>query len=444
MNVCKSTNVIEHQKVHLIANMLLFLDNYKENKGNLLPSGRRIGTALIGVIYRIAELWATHYKNTGSSVLRTNRGNLSDAFHCSPRSTYNYLLDLNHLDILMWNIVEFDARGWIEIDINFEHSMFAPTPAAGNSQTDDNAPSAPNGKLCRTHYTNLKNNTDNNRQGGGQHDEKCGKVQKIEEEQKKEEQGQQKSRKTDKVAVPAYIELDPNFSKEFRAAPEADRKEIEHYANLLWGQAKKNLYNGREFPSDVSTESVELIATALLYQSGIYAAKRAEAMRDIASNPAYQDPKDEKYKPKWIARDLKRQPFEIQQPTKSAWLLLHRAVEIQRENCDKKGYSAYYPTYYFSELFDNAVHYACIEKKTMTTNKEANALRVAHCTAKLKLTEIISRAADTLKKFGFTATLQALRTDYRTYKTWLDNTMIKNKQKYLDRFVSQMSCIQKF
>lgn len=431
-------------KVQCFANILQIIETYRKNTGKL-PSGRNIGPQHIGVVNRLVELMAIHNHKYKNLSLETNRGNMAAAFFCSPRSVYNYLIDLQQLDILHWtheqSLINPDD---FKIYVEFSNVVYAPLPSAAGEHNSD---STYIGKICHNHL-NKKNNTDNNLSSGGQLQLNVDSAQKIEAKpatqtvvlEKKAEQGEQKPANLSKQEP---IQLDANFSEEFRAAATADRAEIEHYSALLWNQSQQNLYNGKEYNRNVQTETMELIATALLYQAKTYQARRSECIKEIISNPAYQAETREKYRAKWLERDLKRKSLIIQQPIRAAWLLLSRAIEIQRENCKKKGYSCYKPTFYFSECFPKAVHYAHVEQKTMTTNKAANGLRVAHCTAKLRLSDIINRAAHTRKNFGYQTTLDMLRKEYTAFKHWLATTEIKDQQKYLDKFVSWMACINK-
>jgi len=133
-------------------------------------------------------------------------------------------------------------------------------------------------------------------------------------------------------------------------------------------------------------------------------------------------------------------PLDLKRPDRAAFRDLNRAITIQTENCEKKGYEAYYPTVYFSEYFDKAIGYALKEKRTFAKHKKANNLRRAHTVAKLKMMSYTDHAAQNLQ-LGFGTAMRTLRENYKAFKQFLYNSPIEDKEIYLKRFLEQCSFI---
>jgi len=441
MNI--ATNAIRVQKVAIVANIYQILSNKKEN-GEKLPTGRNITTSHLGAAWGLANLLATHAENHGNIRLETNRGNLAHALLCSPRSVYNYLLDFEQLNILHFTSEPSGENpDDMKIYINFSLEILTTAQPQGNRKTDSHGDSPLNANFATTNKKEKQKNTENSPSG-------CGKEErvKIEEEQKKEEQGQQKPVQhvgnADKMAGLEHYDLYAHFqnNEDFRALPADEQKEVSLLCNRLWSQAHRNLWNGRAFNPAVVRESVKLFAIALIFHANRYKAQRQERVREFCQSPHYLMEKNERYKMKWLNKFTANLPFELAKPYLASFNLLSRAVEIQRENCLKKNYITYYPTTYLADYFENAVRYAITEKRTMTTKKDADATRLDHCAAKMRIADAMAKGVSALKKFGLQFTLDLMRTEYTKLNKWLQGSSIKDKQSYLNRFLSQMNCFK--
>lgn len=417
------------QKVQLIANIHNLLQNKLDDPNFSLPTGRRITMQHFWVAQCWAELAVIH----GGDALVTNRGNLAKACKVmSNRSVYNYLLDFQHIGWLHWHhSPKATNPDDIEIIVKFEP---LPDVAAAGHRSD----SPHNAKFATTNIPIVENNTINSSSS-------CGKVasakietkqqsiaQKLETKQKKAEQGQQQ----------APIELNPHFSEDFRGAPESEQREIKFFAAQLTAQACSSLWAGQSFRREVQEEMMQFFAVYIMHYAFKNKELRKKAVKNFCGGPAYQAA-DDRAQVRMLTKFMKRQPFEIAMPFRAAFSILSRAIEIQRENCKKKGYECYYPTYYLPNFFGNAVEYAITEKRTLTTQKGISQLRLDHCAAKMKINDAIQKGIHA-RRDGMKYALAFMRSEYQKFKAWIGTTTLSDdiQKLYLERFVHQIACLK--
>lgn len=426
------------------------MDDMKYKGDNRFITGRRVSPSHYFSMMMLIELAYVEYKKTKQAFLRTNRGNLAHAFRCCKRTTYNYILDFElsgFIEVEYEDIRTTNELGFIEertdVIIRFSNSLIIDRigdndEVEGDQKSDTKqavpSPASPLlGKVCRIHnsilHIELKNNLNNSRFTSAKNVEN----------------------RTGKAITDPFRQEKYALRKRVYKS-DSDQKELEENANLIWRQAfhifwgnpmwKSENEPKTTFSHSVQAKCVEYISVALVERVRYYTRERNRILDELKNNPAFIS--QNKWKQKSMVRKKTNSlPLQLRNPHRGAYLDLNRALTIQAENCEKKGYKLYFPLVYFSEYFDRAIGYALKEHRTLAKHDCKNELRMQHTEAKNRLMRYADEAARKIRgnQANEPFALQQMRERYMEFHNFLCDTKIEDKQVYLDRFIKQVVAI---